>query len=234
MNDERDVHQRGSFYVRRECCLTCGVPQRIAPELFGWNAEGLCFLLRQPSTKDELDQVVRVLWAQEVGCWRYGGDDPSFLKRLAELGIEEHCDIAPAPSIGRAFRNHVTFRVTSGVRPTAFELAEIFLTYLELQDRALLSSNGSKDRHQWVERAHDRARFSYSWAGGIDHPVEVIRRDEGFREWLIRHSPEEVAGSQSVSFDLHDWLTEDDRFSSIRWYTAREWNGGERWHALPW
>ena len=28
------------FYVEEGCCMSCGVPQSIAPELVGWREEG--------------------------------------------------------------------------------------------------------------------------------------------------------------------------------------------------
>src|SRR5262249_36487930 len=82
------------FYVRAGCCLSCGVPQQVQPDLFDRNEEGSCRMKRQPTTNEELDGMVRLFWAQDVGCLRYGGDDPTILRRLAELGLAEQCDRA--------------------------------------------------------------------------------------------------------------------------------------------
>ena len=65
----------------------------VAPDLFAWDEENSCKLLRQPKTKDEIDSAVRVIASQEVGCIRYGGDDPELLLRIVNPGAQEHCDI---------------------------------------------------------------------------------------------------------------------------------------------
>src|SRR5215510_6489829 len=117
------------FYVRAGCCLSCGLPQQVQPDLFDWNERGGCRMKRQPKTKEELDGMVRLLWDQDVGCLRYGGDDPTILQRLAELGIAEQCDKA-APTARRVFRNHVSFNDSLGVKQTAHGLEKIFRAHI--------------------------------------------------------------------------------------------------------
>jgi hypothetical protein len=61
----------------------------------GWVDDKMrhCIWKRQPETSIELDQAVRVLEVQELGCHRYAGNDPAILKRISP----EHCDY-PAQS----------------------------------------------------------------------------------------------------------------------------------------
>ena len=86
----------GDFYVEFECCLTCGVPIDIAPELFAWeNArvtdEGQpvadsCYIRKQPTTPGELKKMMEVMAAQELECIRYRGSDPAIMRRIREEG----------------------------------------------------------------------------------------------------------------------------------------------------
>ena len=80
----RAVAGRGDFYVEEECCITCGVPQSIAPELVGWTDAELpsCYWIRQPETAEEVEKAIKIIHDQELGCHRYAGDDAEILKRL--------------------------------------------------------------------------------------------------------------------------------------------------------
>jgi hypothetical protein len=80
----------GDFYVQETCCMSCGVPQSIAPDLVGWTNEDLqqCYWVKQPQTADELDRAIKIIHAQEIGCHRYSGSDPRILRRLPA----EDCD----------------------------------------------------------------------------------------------------------------------------------------------
>jgi hypothetical protein len=80
----------GDFYVEETCCMSCGVPQAIAPDLVGWVNEDLqqCYWIRQPQTTVELERAIQIIHTQEIGCHRYSGNDPAILRRLPA----EHCD----------------------------------------------------------------------------------------------------------------------------------------------
>lgn len=82
----------GDFYVEYKCCLACGVPQALAPELVGWTDEHYahCFWKKQPETSAEIEQAIKVLKSQELGCHRYAGTDRSILERLASEGCCDH------------------------------------------------------------------------------------------------------------------------------------------------
>src|SRR5262245_53212353 len=110
------------FYVQQGCCVSCGVPQTVAPTLVGWReVPGLteCYWIRQPRTSDELEQAIRIIHEQELGCHRYAGTDPKVVRRLPAA----QCDF---PSLGlfdslfrwfRLFRSPSTDPVACNASP---------------------------------------------------------------------------------------------------------------------
>ena len=85
----------GDFYVEQGCCMACGVPEAIAPDLVAHEKQQYwhCYWKKQPETPDELDRAVKILHTQELDCHRYGGVDPAILERLPP----ECCDVVSAP-----------------------------------------------------------------------------------------------------------------------------------------
>lgn len=88
IDDEKSV--TGDFYVQAQCCISCGVPQAVAPDLVGWTNEAYpqCYWIKQPQTSDELDRAIKIIHSQELGCHRYSGTDQAILRRLPA----EDCD----------------------------------------------------------------------------------------------------------------------------------------------
>jgi hypothetical protein len=80
----------GDFYVQETCCMSCGVPQAVAPDLVAWTNEDpqQCYWVKQPQTADELDRAIKIINRPEIGCHRYAGRDPAILRRLPA----EDCD----------------------------------------------------------------------------------------------------------------------------------------------
>src|SRR5688572_29965821 len=81
----------GPFYTTGGCAA-CGAPEAEAPELLAplddENFE--TYFIRQPETPAEIEQACRAL---EVCCLvtlRYGGQDPSIIRRLGNRS--EYCD----------------------------------------------------------------------------------------------------------------------------------------------
>jgi len=66
----------GDFYVAAGCCTLCGVPQRMAPDLFT-SDEQACWVARQPATPSDYKKMLLVMDAQEQRCVRYRGTDPT-------------------------------------------------------------------------------------------------------------------------------------------------------------
>lgn len=99
----------GDFYVEQDCCLACGVPEVIAPDLVAHEKERYwhCYWKKQPETPDELDRAVKILHTQELDCHRYGGSDPAILERLPP----ECCDVVSAPRLKRTAE---TWNLASG------------------------------------------------------------------------------------------------------------------------
>jgi hypothetical protein len=89
----------GDFYVEDGCCLACGVPHVVAPDLLGWvdTRRRHCFWIKQPETPEELARAIEVLQKQEVGCHRYAGSDLEVLQRISP----ENCDYPLKPANSR-------------------------------------------------------------------------------------------------------------------------------------
>ena len=85
---------RGDFYAEEGCCLSCGVPQAVAPDLVGWtdSDSSQCYWIKQPGTPPELERALAVFDGQEVGCHRYAGRDPEIQFRVGW----ENCDFRDA------------------------------------------------------------------------------------------------------------------------------------------
>jgi hypothetical protein len=90
----------GPFYVEDGCCLTCTVPFEAAPGLFSWNeAHDHCFVSRQPSTDDEVRQMLEAVANSGEACIRYRGDAPEVVRALARRG-DAHLWDPPLPASG--------------------------------------------------------------------------------------------------------------------------------------
>jgi ferredoxin len=96
MAERVEEGEPGDFYVKAECCIICGVPPAIAPDLFHLDEEKRqCWVKKQPKTPAELDRMAEVLWNQDIGCIRYGGKDPELLRRLEKADLAAYCDALP-------------------------------------------------------------------------------------------------------------------------------------------
>src|ERR1700761_9627525 len=96
MNTPHPSSVPGDFYVINECCLACGAPQSIAPNLIGTESPSHhCFWKKQPETPAEVDQAIKIILTQELDCHRYAGADPVILDRLVSTGC---CDAFPSRS----------------------------------------------------------------------------------------------------------------------------------------
>jgi hypothetical protein len=115
------------FYVKPDCCLLCGVPESIAPELFE-TGENHCTIKRQPITEVEVDKALRAMWSSEVNCIRYAGSDKAILRRLGQSGMSSQADDPRAATVVTLIRDRVTFTVpgTFGGPNTATKIAEVF------------------------------------------------------------------------------------------------------------
>jgi hypothetical protein len=98
----------GHFYVAKDYCICCRLPEEKAPDLMGFAnktedaASMHCFFKRQPSTLDELERAMEALRICCCSALRYAGRDIKILQRLKQIGCQEQCDAlndADEPSI---------------------------------------------------------------------------------------------------------------------------------------
>lgn len=77
------LNAKGPFYVEDGECLSCGLPESIAPDLIGYDSEQAhCYFKRQPGTSEELEQAIDAVASSDIGALRYAGEDHYVLGRL--------------------------------------------------------------------------------------------------------------------------------------------------------
>lgn len=87
----------GPFYVVKDLCLCCMVPEYEAPELMGFDSETMhCYFKRQPETPEEVEHAIMAVLASDIEGLRYSGNDPHILDKLG--GAKQLCDIYDANS----------------------------------------------------------------------------------------------------------------------------------------
>lgn len=82
----------GDFYVDEGCCLACGVPEDVAPDLFASDAAYHCYVQRQPQTPEEVARMAEVFACQDLECIRYAGKDSVVMRSLRKRGAAVACD----------------------------------------------------------------------------------------------------------------------------------------------
>jgi len=229
MADDNRPHPRnapGPFYVVNGCCMACDVPVSEAPDLFTYDASNHCYVKRQPCTKDELDRTLRAAWAAELGCIRYRGNDAEVLRRFAEFGSQDLCDVPPPADIGPVVRDRVTFDTdfTDCIHLSAVALAESYHVYLLGLD-CRREGLGVRFRYRVppVKGDAKAASLTYSWFKAHWHTVEFRVVGSLASRWLVHHFSADRAGGQGVSNQLADWLRDAGTFCRVRWYSSEEW-----------
>jgi hypothetical protein len=88
--DPRNVP--GPFYAQTYLCLACGLPEAEAPDLLAELNEGnyATYFVRQPETPDEIERACKAIGVCCVNALRYGGTDPSIIRRLGNTA--DYCD----------------------------------------------------------------------------------------------------------------------------------------------
>jgi hypothetical protein len=73
-------------------CLACEAPETEAPNLLAPLVNGNydTYFIKQPRTRDEIEQACRAIEVCCVAALRYGGTDPAIIKRLGNK--PENCD----------------------------------------------------------------------------------------------------------------------------------------------
>jgi ferredoxin len=226
----------GPFYVEDDCCLSCGATHYYAPDLFEFDQNQHCFVIRQPKTEDELNRMMRAVWGAEVSCVRYGGSDPEIRRRLAEMDVAHVCDSSPPPGVDPLLRNHVTFDiiVSGALAPSPRDLALSFQKFVDATD-GRPEGDESKARYasSELEDVSGGVKFSICWYEGLWYPVMFSRITGDGARWLVNHSPQEDIGSRGLSVRIEEWLLADGRYYGFRWYTEADWKRSGPWRISP-
>lgn len=82
----------GDFYVEDECCMSCGMPTTVAPDLFGYAEDGHCFVKTQPRTAGDHMRMISAILVADSGCIRYKGRNPTVQSQLINAGEGDQCD----------------------------------------------------------------------------------------------------------------------------------------------
>ena len=183
----------GDFYVEDGCCLYCGMPEVTAPTLFAWDDSGHhCFVARQPTTPEEVGNMLEAMRNSEVECVRYRGQASDIVRRVVEYGQGHLLDLPFPPHLREIVRTHASFDLTAdfGNRPTAREVAENLETYLQrISNKPYLEY-----RFVGVRMNSDVASFAYGWTAGTSphrsaEPQETKRLPPrpSFASRAVRH-----------------------------------------------
>ncbi len=236
----------GPFYVENGCCLSCGIPEGIAPEIFTWAPDqSHCFVSRQPETEDETDRTLRALLSAEVECIRYRGYDIDVRRRIAEFGSGHCCD-EPLPGVRPVLRDRVAFRSAhAGDDPLA--LAERLRTYLAEQDAAQAATMRdyfrdenvaleervrteliNKDWHHYsvrTPRFWNRHVAIFAWDAGMGWRPHYNRVAFHKLADEARFGASISAGffgsGWSLALMVHDWLSEVEMAGEIEWKSSQ-------------
>ncbi|MCW3848558.1 ferredoxin [Sphingomonas sp. LB-2] len=202
------------FHVDPTCCTACGVPESIAPDLFGWTEQGGCRIVRQPVSDDELGRMFEVLECQEFDCITYRGRDAAILRRMAEAGLIYHAEHPGDFRSRRMMRDRVSFAWAPrrARAPSAGEVAGAFRAYLRSEKGYLV----------WPGIPPLTRTVRLSWFGWRFHAVSFEAGSEAgtFVAILPPGEPGHAVGRM-----VEAWLHKCDA-GPVRWYTASEWAEG--------
>jgi hypothetical protein len=184
---KRALTDAGDFYVEPDCCLLCGVPEDIAPEIFETGASH-CFVKRQPCSPDEVDRTIRAMWASEVDCVRYGGHDTGLLDRLARAGITDQADHPVRPDGPAAPRNQVRFglSIETGAPTAASQIAGAFRHDMRASGNTVLPALFGRRTVwlSWSKYRFHRVRFTDEGGGRFVARLRSYGALEGLA-WLV-------------------------------------------------
>jgi hypothetical protein len=201
----------GPFYVVDGCCTTCGVPE-MASRNFQFGPDGHCYVSKQPD-QSELDQVLRVVRTQELGCIRYRGSDLVVLRRLAEAGESAQCDAPPSSEFTPILRNFVSFFSSA---PNSLDL----LAQLRADLLAQLHSGRATDVHGDILHA----TCKLAWFADDFHAID-LRREQSSGQFTLNHT-----GPLSLS-EMIDDILQPGPYDRVLWYSS---SSGENGASRPW
>ena len=217
MAEAHPLNVPGPFYVENGCCIACGVPETIAPEIFDWAPdESHCFVACQPRTQREVDRTLEAIWSSEVDCIRYRGRDPRILRRIAEFGSGDCCD-EPVGKVPLVIRDLVSFR---SARPddSPEALAERLRAHVRAKNSEWLHYEVRPPRF-WNRHA---AIFSWKFTGLRRQTYKVVFSRSMAKD---RFSAQVRCGLFGIGWGtarlVHDWLTDSESAEAIEWRASR-------------
>jgi len=216
----------GPFYVEDGCCISCGTPIDVAPDIFDWAKDGShCVVKRQPAGAADLDRTMIAICRAEVDCIRYRGDNPLIARRIAESGNPSNCDVLPAGASPR-LRSRVRF-ATDRPGDTPAALAARLRTWL-IGARSPFTT--VKPRRPWSP-----SKVTFCWDHGLlwrahFHTVRFEAATEGRGFGAILKSGWRPA-SVGLSLAIDEWLRDAERVRDMRWYARDEdWDRDPGFH----
>lgn len=222
----RYVQVLGDWRVDGECCLDCGVPWDVAPDLFERGPRG-CHLMRAPQTPEGIAAMVHVMWGQDLGCIRYAGHDPALLRRLGEAGAGESCDDPYALEWPRVLRTRALLEVHPGALTGQPDAARELLLGLR---RHLWPSEPEELRVARVisrgEVATTHLRYSFEEEGT---DVSAASSDLAPYSVLMTFGdPSRPERGWPYSVEFSRALKAVSWVKSAAWLTEEEWRSGTR------
>lgn len=195
----------GDFYVEPDCCRLCGVPEDIAPQIFH-TGEQHCSIIRQPSSRDEIDQTIRAMWSSEVDCVRYRGRDETMLERLARAGMAGQADHGNTSASLIHLRDQVSFDMPAGAGlMDASQVANAFREDMRTKGKKVLPALLGK-RSVWL-----------SWYQNRFHLVRFA--DAGRGQFVARLRW--TMAVQGLAWLVDDWLRAQS-VENIRWEATND------------
>lgn len=217
----------GPFYVEYGCCTACDVPMQEAPNHFAYDSDNHCYVCQQPNNASDTTDMIGTAWMAELRCIRYRGDDPDILRRFAELGLREICDVQPPHHISPVIRNHVEFSLIGNTElATPQQLAAHFVDHL-------ISKNNEWQQFKTkpIQASTHSASLAFSWYEDDFHVVTFAADPGSNAKWHVEHSPADPS-AHGVGNTVSDWLSRfPATFANICWYTESDWNGSKVGHS---
>ena len=195
------------FYVEPDCCLLCGVPEDISPELFR-TGEKSCYFLKQPCSPQEIHNALEAMGSSEVDCIRYGGSDVPILKRIGEAGMASLADDPRAAAFPRVIRDRVSFSIPGS--PRASELASSLRAHVRANDGFSLG------------RSFRRNKVRFAWWGMHFHSV-TFQPANGETHTAVL-APAIPGALQGVARVVDEWLRSSGA-GHVVWHTRETSEG---------
>jgi hypothetical protein len=170
---------------------------------------------RQPYSSVELDKTIQAMWAAEVDCIRYGGEDDRIIRRLFEASLSRRVDHPAQVSAQEIVRDHVTFKMPAP-QDNPKVLADMFRQEQKRRGRKVLP------------KILGRNTIWLSWFGWHFHGVHFQKSSREDRLVLTLRS----YALPDLAFAVNDWLVSKGA-TSIMWHSRTERNGGSSSRTTP-